>query len=162
MSRSMTYKISEQPDGIFSELTINYAHNGKPDWKTSDYKSYTRVYVPSGSKLVRISGYENSQIDKGEEAGKTWFGFYLTVSPGKINNITVEYKLPPSVKLNDNYGLYVQKQPGKELNYLSVDLSFKNSIKSYSPASLSMQKIGLNKIKWEGDLTIDRNFEIKF
>ena len=162
MGRSLNYKVTEGANGLFSELNINYAHNGKVDWKTGVYKSYTRVYAPLGSELIKISGYEANEIDIGNEAGKTWFGFYLTVEPGKINNITVEYKLPPSIKSNNNYGLYIQKQPGKELNYLSVDLSFKNGIKSYSPASLYMQKVNPARVKWEGDLNIDRSFEIRF
>jgi len=162
MSRSINYKITQGNNGLFSKLTLNYAHNGKVDWKTSDYKSYTRVYVPLGSQLIKINGYENQAIDTGDEFGKTWFGFYLIVAPGKISNITLEYKLPSAIMLNNNYGLYIQKQPGKELDNLSVDLSFKNGIKSYSPASLSMKKINSTTIKWEGDLGIDRSFEIRF
>jgi len=162
MSRSINYKVTEGANGLFSKLTVNYAHNGQLDWKTSAYKSYTRVYVPLGSRLIKISGYDASQIDTGKESGKTWFGFYLTVGPGKINNITLEYKLPPSIMLNNNYGLYIQKQPGKELGYLSVDLNFKNGIKSYSPASLYMQKISPARVKWQGDLNIDRSFNVRF
>ena len=162
MNRSINYKMSEGDNGIFSKLTINYIHSGKPDWKISAYKSYTRVYVPLGSQLIKINDYENKDIDIGSEAGKTWFGFYFTVEPGKIKNIMIEYKLPSSIMLNNNYGLYIQKQPGKELKYLSVDLSFKNGIKSYNPASLYMKKISPFNVKWEGDLNIDRSFEVKF
>lgn len=163
ISRSLNYKITEKINhGLFSKLTINYAHNGRLDWKTSVYKSYTRVYAPLGSQLISISGYRAEAVDTGDEAGKTWFGFYLTVEPGKINNIILEYKLPPSIMLNNNYGLYVQKQPGKELANFTVDLSFQNSIKSYSPTSLYMVKNGSNKIKWQGDLNMDRSFEINF
>ncbi|MBU0722207.1 DUF4012 domain-containing protein [Patescibacteria group bacterium] len=162
MRRSINYKVTEGPNGLFSKLTVNYAHNGKPDWKTSAYKSYTRVYAPLGSQLIKISGYETEQIDTGNEAGKTWFGFYLTVAPGKINNITVEYKLPRSIMLNNNYGLYIQKQPGKELNDLLVDLSFKNGIKSYNPVSLYTRKINSRRIQWQGDLSMDRSFQINF
>ncbi|MDD4271942.1 MAG: hypothetical protein PHF50_04030, partial [Patescibacteria group bacterium] len=161
MSRSINYKMEEKASGMFSKLTLNYAHNGRLDWKTSAYKSYTRVYLPLGSQLIKVSGYKNEQIDTGIEAGKTWFGFYLIVEPGKTKNIAVEYKLPP-VMLNNSYGLYIQKQPGKELDNLSVDLSFKNGIKSYSPTDLSLKKISPAGVKWEGDLNIDRNFEIKF
>ena len=162
MSRSVNYKITEGVSGLFSKLTLNYVHSGKPDWKTGVYKSYTRVYAPLNSRLIEISGHQSREVDQGEEAGKTWFGFYLTVEPGKINNITLEYKLPPSVMLNNNYSLYIQKQPGKELNYLSVDLSFKNGIKSYSPTSLSARKVEPARLKWEGDLNIDRSFYVNF
>lgn len=162
MSRSINYRVAEGANGLFSKLTLNYAHNGKLDWRTGAYKSYTRVYAPLGSKLIKISGYDAKEIGTGDEAGKTWFGFYLTVDPGKINNITLEYKLPASVILNNNYSLYIQKQPGKKLDNLTVDLSFKNGIKSYNPASLSMMRAGPTGLKWQGDLNIDRNFEVKF
>ena len=162
MSRSLEYKVSQSVNGLFAKLILNYAHNGRPDWKTSAYKSYTRVYAPLGSQLIKINGYTSEQIDIGQEAGKTWFGFYFTVEPGKIKNLIIEYKLPPEVMLNNNYGLYLQKQPGKEFDYLAVDLSFKNGITSYNPASLSMRKVSPSRLRWEGDLNIDRIFEIKF
>lgn len=162
MSRRLNYKVSEMASGLMAKLTLDYAHNGPPDWKTSVYKSYTRVYAPLGSQLTKISGYEAKEIDTGSEAGKTWFGFYLTVEPGKIKSLTVEYKLPSAIKLNNNYGLYIQKQPGKELDNLTVDLSWQNIVKSYSPASLSMQKISPVRVKWEGDLNIDRSFNVNF
>jgi len=162
MARGMDYKVLEKTDGMFSQLTINYAHNGQTDWKTSIYKSYTRIYVPLGSKLINISEYSRDQIDTGNESGKTWFGFYLAVKPGEIKNITINYRLPSEINQAAGYGLYIQKQPGKELNRLSFDLNFKNDIKSYSPANLFMQKIGPTELKWEGDLSIDRNFNVNF
>lgn len=162
MSRSISYKVSEKAGGLSAELTLNYAHNGQVDWKTSAYKSYTRIYAPPGSRLIKVNGYKGEEVDIGGEAGKTWFGFYLTVAPGKIKSFMIEYELPAALKLNDSYGLYIQKQPGKELERLSVDLSWRNIIKSYSPASLSMQKISPVRVKWEGDLSLDRSFEIKF
>lgn len=162
MSRSISYKVSEKAGGLTAELTLNYAHNGQVDWKTSAYKSYTRIYAPQGSRLIKVSGYKREEVDSGGEAGKTWFGFYLTVDPGKIKSFVVEYELPAAVKLNNNYGLYIQKQPGKELERLSVDLSWQNIIKSYSPTSLSTQKIGPKRVKWQGNLSIDRSFNVNF
>ncbi|MDO8668383.1 MAG: DUF4012 domain-containing protein [bacterium] len=162
LNRSLKYEVSQGVNGLFSKLTIGYAHHGQPDWKTSAYKSYTRIYAPLGSQLIKISGYELKQIDIGSEAGKTWFGFYLEIQPGKIKNLTVEYKLPALVAASKNYELYLQKQPGKEINETIVDLSFLNDIKSYSPASLSTQKISSGRLKWAGDLSIDRSFEVRF
>lgn len=163
MERGLEYKVSQSANGLFSKLTLSYAHQQeKTDWKTSAYKSYTRIYAPLGSELIKISGYEPKQIDSGREFNKTWFGFYLTVEPGKIKNIVAEYKLPPQVLKDNKYGLYLQKQPGNDLKRVSVDLSLANNIKSYNPASLSMLKSGANRIKWEGDLSMDREFEINF
>ena len=162
MNRSLRYEVNQGSNGLFSKLNLNYAHHGKPDWKTSEYKTYTRVYVPLGSQLIKISGYELSQIDIGSEAGKTWFGFYLTVQPGEIKNLMVEYKLPALISSPKNYELYLQKQPGKEINDLRVDFNFISDIKSYNPASLSIKKVSPERIKWEGDLNIDRSFRIEF
>jgi hypothetical protein len=162
MNRSLEYRVAQGVNGWFSKLTLSYAHNGRLDWKTSVYKSYTRIYVPLGSQLIKINGYLPSQVDVGNEAGKTWFGFYLEVEPDKIKNLTIEYKLPAKIFTLPFYELYIQKQPGKEINEAAVDLSFLNEIKSYSPASLYMQKTGLNEVKWIGDLNIDRSFLVNF
>ncbi len=43
-----------------------------------------------------------------------------------------------------------------------VDLNFLNDIKSYSPTTLYMQQTGPTKLSWQGDLSIDRSFEVKF
>lgn len=162
INRGFEYRVSRGINGFFSKLSLNYAHNGKPDWKTSVYKSYTRVYVPLGSQLIGLSGYQSEQIDIGSEAGKTWFGFYLVVDPGKIKNLILEYKPPASVLANNSYSLYLQKQPGKEIGQAKIDLSFGNDIKSYSPVSLSTRKVSPTELSWQGDLSIDRSFEAKF
>lgn len=162
MSRGLEYKVAQSANGFFSQLILSYANNGRPDWKTTTYKSYTRIYVPLGSQLIGVSGYAPGQIDTGSEAGKTWFGFYLTVEPVKINRLAIKYKLPSSIFPAKSYSLYLQKQPGKEINQVKVDLSFDNDIKSYSPNSLSTQKVGPAELKWEGDLSIDRDFEVRF
>jgi len=162
MSRGLNYQVSQGGGGLFAKLTLSYSHNGKVDWKTSAYKSYTRVYVPSGSQLIKISGFKPGEIDSGAEAGKTWFGFHLTVAPGEITNLTIDYKLPASVINGGNYSFFLQKQPGKETGQAAVDLSFLNEIKSYSPNSLSVHRRGLNGLEWEGELDRDRSFEINF
>lgn len=162
MERTLDYKVSQNAEGLFARLNLGYSHNGKTDWKTSAYKSYSRIYVPLNSRLVGIDGYSPDKIDSGVENGKTWFGFYLTVEPGKNKNFTIEYKLPASITDGKSYSFYLQKQPGKDIENASVDLTFLNNIKSYSPANLSVSRNGVNGLRWHGDLNIDKNFEIKF
>ncbi len=161
MKRGLDYKVFPDEAGLTSKLTLSYSHTGGVDWKTSAYKSYTRIYVPLGSQLVELNGAVPGKVDSGSEAGKTWFGFYFMVQPGQVKNILLEYRLPRSLAAGD-YSLYIQKQPGKNLEALMVDLSFLNDIKSYSPTNTSTQRFGANRLKWEGDLNIDRSFEIKF
>lgn len=162
LNRGLEYKVEQGANGLFSKLTLNYAYRGAADQGVGIYKSYTRVYAPLGSQLTKVSGYELNKIEVGNELGKTWFGFYFEVEPGKIKNLTLEYKLPVLASAPKQYELYLQKQPGKEINYAKVDLSFLNDIKSYSPTSLYMLKPSPDKISWEGDLNLDRSFEVRF
>jgi len=162
INRSLIYKVTQTWTGLSAKLNLNYSYRGGPDKKAGSYKSYTRVYAPLGSKLVDFSGGEPAKVEIGGESGKTWFGFYLTIEPGEIKNLTIEYDLPALVYSPKNYQLYLQKQPGKEINEATVDLSFPNDIKSYNPVSLYNRKLSPSRIRWEGDLSIDRNFEVKF
>jgi len=160
LSRSLKYEVNQKADGLLARLTIGYNHHGQADWKTSAYKSYTRIYVPLESQLIKINGYSPEQIDTGSEAGKTWFGFYFEVKPGQSKILTIDYRLPNFIDLSKNYELYLQKQPGREIDDVKVDLSFVNDIKSYSPASLI--KPTPNRLHWSGDLNVDRNFNVSF
>ena len=162
MKRRLDYALNEAGGGLFSKLTLSYAHAGQADWKTSAYKSYTRVYVPRGSRLIDSTGVSAALIASGEEFGKTYFGFYFEVPIGQIKNITINYKLPPAVKTSGSYGLYIQKQPGKELSGLAVDLKFENELKSYEPTGLATRKAAPGELRWEGDLMIDRSFALQF
>ncbi len=154
MKRSISYAVRQAHGGIISGLRINYAHAGGKDWRTSAYKTYTRIYVPEGSRLIKAEGVQD--IKTGNEAGKTYFGAYLTVDPGKIKNVYFEYELPERLS-SGSYELYAQKQPGSDIDELSIDLSLSNGVKSYSPSGFFANKNG-NRVVWETDLKTDRVF----
>ncbi len=170
MSKSADYKMEQTADGLVAKLRLNYAHEGGVDWKTTKYKSYTRVYVPLGSRLVKAEGLSEglvSSVAEGtadvlNELGKTSFGAFISIEPGQMGSLYFEYKLPNYIAeelKNGSYNLYVQKQPGNETG-LTVDLKFVSAIKSYSPASLSAVKASDNEIRWEGELEGDRRYKI--
>ncbi|MFH1233068.1 MAG: DUF4012 domain-containing protein [Patescibacteria group bacterium] len=167
VNRSLDYKVDQNFDGLFAKLKINYSHHGNFDWKTTRYRTWTRVYAPLGSQLIKTEGFVDNEVVIINELGKTCFGGFVSIEPGKIGNLYLEYKLPFSSLTKKgggvfSYNLYIQKQPGSNDNQLTVDLNFLNSIKSYSPVSLSMQKTKENRIIWQGDMMIDRSFGIKF
>ena len=58
------------------------------------------------------------------------------------------------------YSLYVQKQPGSNIEELSIDLESENKIKSYNPTGFSANKIDSRNIRWRTDLTIDKRFSV--
>lgn len=165
ISRSIDYKIKETTEGLVVNLSINYAHKGIVDWKTSRYQSYTRVYVPKGSVLIKASGYSNEDVSVQEEYNKTSFGAYLTVEPGSISNLMFEYKLSDklaSQMKKDGYRLFVQKQPGNNIDSLTVGANFINVIKSYKPFGFSVNRFVGNTIGWQTDLETDKSFSVAF
>jgi len=166
MERQIEYHVQETGNALHATLTLRYSHNGHYDWKTSRYQTYTRVYVPAGSQLIKATGQSQGGIDTGEEFGKQWFGGYLTVNPGQIKELVFEYELPASIRENmatyKNYRLTIQKQPGKQIRALSVDLGFANEIKSYSPRDFYTESSDHKHLHAQGDLKIDRSFLINF
>ncbi len=110
IKREISYNIdltAEKPIATLNILYKNTAPYG--DWRTSDYHSYLRVYVPKGSNLLerQMVSYPNL----GEEFGKTYFGFICHVVIGQETNAMIKYELPENFS-KDNYRLLVQKQSG--------------------------------------------------
>lgn len=160
MAKSIDYRIEQTAGGLFAKIKINYAHGGGFDWRTTRYQNYLRVYVPFGSSLVKTEGLV-SDIDIQNEFGKTYFGGFFSVEPGKIGNISFEYKLPENINdlvKSGRYELYAQKQPGNKIQELSIDLKMKNNIKSYWPVSFFATKQTDSEIVWKTDFTADKVF----
>lgn len=161
MSKMINYNIDQGINGLFANLTVRYAHQGGFDWRTTRYRTYTRVYVPIGSQLIEFEGAEVSVYN---EFDKTVFGYFISIEPGKIGSVSLRYKLPDSLAIksqNNEYELYIQKQPGNSVGYLSVDLKLLNSIKSYKPTGFNVYRSGSNQVKWEEDLRTDRYYKVK-
>lgn len=166
MDRQIEYSLEEGNNNLKAKLVLRYSHNGGFDWKTTRYRTYTRVYVPAGSRLINSSGFSQGEVTVGQEYGKTYFGAFLSVEPGQIGQLVFEYELPADIVANmkkfNNYRLTIQKQPGKQVNRLAVDLAFKNEIKSYSPANFYSTAEKASRLTASGDLIIDRSFLINF
>lgn len=109
IKREVDYFIDLTPVKPVVTLKINYTHTATyGDWRTSDYHSYLRVYVPQGANLLerKMVSYPNIQ----EEFGKTYFGFILHVLINCNTLAEIKYELPEKYK--ENYKLLIQKQSG--------------------------------------------------
>ena len=167
MKRQIDYNLTQDKNGdLMANVTLSYSHQGTPSWKISRYQSFTRVYVPEGSTLLKTSGLESGSVVSGDEFGRTYFGGYFKVPPRENAQLTFQYKLPrrmvENMKKYRNYGLLVQKQPGSGLVGLSVDATFNNQIKSYEPVNLLSDTPDDHSFSSDGDLNIDRNFVFNF
>lgn len=165
MSKSIHYKLEQDgADELSANLKLNYAHHGNFDWKTTRYRTYTRVYVPHGSHLLNIKGVEDEKAEVYDEFGKTVFAFFVSIEPGDIGNVEINYKLPSSIEtslLNKNYALYVQKQPGNDIEQLTVYTSFSGDVGSYLPTGFFSSKINKKTLEWNTELTADRVFSVE-
>ena len=110
IKREMTYNIDFTGEKPTVTLNIKY-NNTAPygDWRTSDYHSYLRIYVPKGSEFV--SSQMVSRLATSEEFNKTYFGFKVDVIMGREVDGTIIYTLPDNIKA-ENYKLLIQKQSG--------------------------------------------------
>lgn len=129
------------PDGSIINEIILARENTLPDLPLAVNTSFVRFFVPEGSELLNKSGFENVDKPKldlkgykidpdvadweklivndlvsgtsiGREAGKTFFGNWVTVKGGQTKTVTLAYKLPFKLKDLDHFSLLLQKQIG--------------------------------------------------
>ncbi|MFO7806961.1 MAG: DUF4012 domain-containing protein [Candidatus Moraniibacteriota bacterium] len=109
IDRKMNYTVDLTTPKPTATLDITYTHNAaRGDWRTTDYHSYLRVYVPKGAELLEreMVSYPNIQ----ENHGRKYFGFVFHALMNRQTTATMKYSLPESIK--DDYKLLIQKQSG--------------------------------------------------
>lgn len=125
MDKEISYLVREEGGHLKATVTLRYSHNGGFDWRTTRYRTYTRLYVPAGSELIRAEGYKDGVDQTGEPLlEKTSFGFFFTVEPSEQDKtVTIEYQLPQYIYeqyLVGEYNLFIQKQPGNHITNFEV------------------------------------------
>jgi len=176
VSRSIRYSLAPDGKGWFAgKAAVTYENRGKFTWKTTRYRTYTRVYVPDGTELLGVSGaMENDKLkdpaghpgraDVGDELGRRYFGAFISIEPGEKKTLEFSFKLAPSVvKMIDGgaYLLDVDKQAGTSGRGLTLDLDFGKNLTAAEPAE-NTREFGDTKYRFSTDLDIDRHFEIGF
>ena len=125
VDKNFSYKTSQTKNKFNSTLRLDYKHNGGFDWRTTRYRSYTRVYVPRGSSLLSLKAYDRANLEEAsvisyddEKLNKTVFAFFFSVEPETNGGIELNYSLSDnlanSLSIN-GYSLLVQKQSGQRL-----------------------------------------------
>ncbi len=163
VSKNISYSLNQNANGLFGRLKVNYAYGHNLTGPDISYRTYTRVYVPAGSQLVKAEGFSAPAAASGSEAGKTFFGGQIAVAPGEIASLYLEYKLPLELaeRLNSGvYDLYIQRQPGSRMAGLTVDLNTDNRIESYRPTGFYADRLDQDRIRWITGLETDKAFGI--
>ncbi|MBP9869043.1 DUF4012 domain-containing protein [Patescibacteria group bacterium] len=177
MDKNVLYTMdARNPSNITATVKLTYKNNvQRIDWRYTRYRSYTRVYVPEGSTLISSSGamkddlnktggrFVAGPVDVTKELGKTVFGAFWSIEPGRTGTLSFTYKLPPSVGeqiQNGEYRLDWPKQAGVDHAGLTVDLLLGKTLKSAVPPE-EESKWGDQRYEYDTDSLQDRSFIIK-
>ncbi|NTW27500.1 MAG: DUF4012 domain-containing protein [Candidatus Moranbacteria bacterium] len=111
IKREMHYNLDLTLPKPLVTLDIKYKNTAPyGDWRTSDYHSYLRLYVPKGSNF--LESHMVSRIATSEDFDKTYFGFMCHVLINGETDAQIKYELPESFSNMEDYKLLIQKQSG--------------------------------------------------
>ncbi|PKM91398.1 hypothetical protein CVU82_02260 [Candidatus Falkowbacteria bacterium HGW-Falkowbacteria-1] len=166
MEKKISYYLEEKGQVLNAKVSINYKNNGWFDWQTTRYRTYTRVYAPLSSKLLKSSGMssDNSFVLTEDNISnpKTSFAGFVSIEPGQERVLSFEYELPKNVvqllKDEKYYLLRLQKQPGNNISEFKAIFKFEKEIKSIEAQGLVEIKNG-NEVHWTNNL--DKDYDIK-
>jgi len=120
VTQEVHQEVKVEKDGIEKMVQIVYKNPQKHDgWLNSVLPNWTRIYVPKGSELVSMEGFDKKG-ETYEEYGKTVFAGGFELRPQGSKEITIRYRIP--IKAEGEYEVLIQKQPGtdKPLHTLEV------------------------------------------
>ncbi len=160
MERVWQYAVSTRDaNTLRSELRLRYKNPGVKDYRTRDYRSYTRIYLPLGVNNVSVVGGSvfNENLKRGfdvyEEGNFTVVGFFHVDKLQSENEYVITYQQPESVFSQYSRGLYelhVWKQPGMHSPTLTVTHSFDRPVVDDTTTS-----------PFQTPLTIDRDVTLR-
>lgn len=119
VTQEVNQEVEIGKDGsVIKNLVITYKNPKEHDgWLNSVLPNWVRIYVPKGSELIDISGLED-KVDPYEDLGKTVFAGFFELRPQGVTQVKITYKLP--FKVDEDYRLLVQKQPGTDIPLYSI------------------------------------------
>jgi len=135
IERDLTYAIEPDEDGYIATVSINYRHNGTFDYRTTRYRTYTRIYAPLGSTFLSVEG-ALSDVDVLEDLALVSFGAFTSIEPGESGTLTFRYRLPETIAHAVDEGVYqlaLIKQMGAADHALTLELDFGKTVKSATP-----------------------------
>ncbi len=128
ITQSVTQTVTASANGTKTTLTIEYKYPRAGDNCSLErkeglclagiYRDYLRVYLPKGTKVTEVRGFENKS-KAFEDLGHTVVDGFFTIVPQGFSKIIINYESPITFK-NGQYRSLIQKQPGTEGNRYKV------------------------------------------
>ncbi len=171
MDRELSYSFAPTSSGKYvATVKMKYTNKGTFTKFTTRYRTYARVFLPTGSQFISVQGSlkndrttEVGTVDQGVENGKQWFGTFTSIEPGKTGELVWQFYLAPSVVeqiKNNSYNLLAQKQSGTIAHALTLNLNFGKNIVSANPSEAAAD-LGNQSYNYKTDLRVDRVFDIR-
>ncbi len=146
-----------------ANLRIQLAHRGDVAEPISGfYKSFWRVFTPLGSQ--KISGKIDRSFDDGS---RQVFEKIIKMNPGEKREISLNYRLPPSVFEDGTYRLKIQKQPGSSADIFRATVKlpagylFESKNTEYRIQNTESLDIKENLVVYQTLLDSDKELELR-
>jgi len=98
-------------------------------------KAFIKLYVPKGSTLKSVEGFDMSKVltYEDEDTQKTYFMVQMDVQAGSKKTVTLEYELPYSLSFlpADAYKFFMNSQPAINKSYLEKDVIVEPKLQIY-------------------------------
>ena len=171
MVRSLGYGIKKDSDGrLVGVVHMSYQNTGKFDWRTTRYRTYSRVFVPLGSELMTVNGSlawdrtnKPGEVNVETINGHQVFGAFISIEPGETKSLSFTYRLASQVVAaieKGEYSVLIPKQLGTEAHSLTLNLDFGTTITGAEPAE-AKEDWGNSIYTIKTDLRVDRYFAVK-
>lgn len=151
VKKSIDYEVDLGTKLAKVDLRLAYRHEGGFDWRTTRYRSYTRVYVPLGSKLNSVEAFGLAKLETSSVISyndlalkKTVFAFFFSLEPGLAGGIDLQYDLPLDLNTNlnlNNYSLLLQKQSGRRTESFNFRLKSEGKLKKEASYPLNTDSL---------------------
>jgi hypothetical protein len=128
--RDTDYRVDlVSPAGPRASATITYTNLSSPQpnvFYLPDYRTFVRLYGPSGATLSSSEGFAGP-VMASQECGRAVFGSEVLIPQGATVQVRLTYELPTTVVGVDGYDLVAQHQPGVPPGRLSVSVNRSNA-----------------------------------
>jgi hypothetical protein len=171
LEKGVHYKLNL--DNRNAELSLDYFLNHPGNWKIWSIASYTRVYLPAGTKIYRNENFNDDSFITDNPAAEEYqksaevsrvnkeiFAGWMNIEPLENKNYKLFYQLPSDIFSKKEYTLLFQKQQGILNTSLDIEINIGDrKIRKIEPNNC---KINGNIVSWKTDLLQDREFKIYF
>ena len=129
VKRSYAYTVDFSKETPSARFAVTYKHTAEhKDWRTNDYQSFLRLFVPKGSWLELSEGFSTDPVF-GDELDRRSFGALVHVPLGGEKTVSFTYALPETIRPTF-HELLIEKQPGLHHIPVSVTIIKKDGSKT--------------------------------